>query len=50
MSDENGALAQTPETIEDFRAAATAFSQLTGVLGGFSITMHHSTWGTSFFL
>jgi hypothetical protein len=28
-----------PETMEDFRATATAFSQLTGVLGGFSMTI-----------
>jgi hypothetical protein len=28
-----------PETMEDFRAKATAFSQLTGVLGGFSMTI-----------
>lgn len=28
-----------PGTMEDFRATATAFSQLTGVLGGFSITI-----------
>lgn len=28
-----------PETMDDFRATATAFSQLTGVLGGFSITI-----------
>jgi hypothetical protein len=28
-----------PGTIEDLRATATAFSQLTGVLGGFSITI-----------
>lgn len=27
------------ETMEDFRAKATAFSQLTGVLGGFSMTI-----------
>jgi hypothetical protein len=28
-----------PETMDDFRATATAFSQLTGVLGGFSMTI-----------
>jgi hypothetical protein len=28
-----------PETMEDFRASATAFSQLAGVLGGFSLTI-----------
>ena len=28
-----------PGTMEDFRATATAFSQLSGVLGGFSITI-----------
>jgi hypothetical protein len=43
VTDTGADLAQTspehPETMEDFRATATAFSQLTGVLGGFSMTI-----------
>lgn len=44
MTDAGDDLAQTSpmddlETMEDFRAKATAFSQLTGVLGGFSLTI-----------
>jgi len=42
VSDATDDLARTPrhpETMDDFRATATAFSQLTGVLGGFSMTI-----------
>jgi hypothetical protein len=43
VTDTSADLAQTspqhPGTMEDFRATATAFSQLTGVLGGFSMTI-----------
>jgi hypothetical protein len=40
MSNTNDGLAQTPlKNMENFRATATAFAQLTGVLGGFSITI-----------
>jgi hypothetical protein len=40
MTDTNDNPAQAPLTgAENFRATATAFSQLTGVLGGFSITI-----------
>jgi hypothetical protein len=39
ISDDVERLPTYPETMEDFRATATAFSQLTGVLGGFSMTI-----------
>jgi hypothetical protein len=42
MTDTTDDLVRTPrhpETMDDFRATATAFSQLTGVLGGFSMTI-----------
>ena len=45
MTDTDDNFAQTPSAntektgAENFRATATAFSQLTGVLGGFSITI-----------
>lgn len=37
--DDLGRTPRHPETMDDFRATATAFSQLTGVLGGFSMTI-----------
>ncbi len=38
-SDEPNRTSRAAEAMDDFRATATAFSQLTGVLGGFSMTI-----------
>ena len=48
MTDTNDSSAQTlPNYTENTRATATAFSQLTGVLGGFSITILVLVLGSS---
>jgi hypothetical protein len=48
MTDTDDSSAQTPPTYtENSRATATAFSQLTGVLGGFSITILVLVLGSS---